>query len=1091
MHAPTLRLFLARELEDSECPGCGQLLGIPPSLIVGFARGPGLAYVGPAMLGTAEQFLRLAESYCLILGATDSLDDLHRKVRERLAPAYETVRTIAALPSRAAVRDLVDLRRAEFATDVFAVAIAEGCPERGAPLLVEAQAHWLFGVAADPGLVSLERSLQTAVWGDTVLPGVPALLAERIGTATGLSTPQAYALDAALATACAATGDPNPRAGEWAAAYVRFRLDASPAERDRYTLAGPRLAGILDATALGAALDGHDDEATIRAVAAEAGLPEAAEPGLRTLRRERYRRSARSEEPAADLATAAPALVRDGDADGARALAERVLADVDDAGTRIDTLIWLGHALLDMLRPAAALRVLGRTPQDWEAAAGTVERIHLRALRAQAAIEAEPGPAGEKQAFDILDSIPALDPELRHAGDLIRFTTQKNHRTISPELAVDLLRPLLADGTDPDQRTLFDYAAALVDCGRPGEALTAIDAACAAGAPATLPRQGLNALRARALATSGQQAAAFHVLDDLLAEETIGARALFDAAATLIALRRDEWPRPVGQPLALLGRLNRAAEDAVREDERAAAIRCWTWMALTEEAFGLGEFAEHHWIQVGKLAQRHGYFYDPAALAWLAMHRFGGGDDDNGRALLYQLPAALAIRFGHVRDLAASVRMADPITEPLDRTAAALLARSEPPLRILQSVADLRRGLLDRAQTLQGRGLPPEVRRMLGENLRYPQLPQPLVDWRERMGQLGAFVLLDDEHLRRIAPANGSVVVVEWVDEDTVLATTVTGSGAVTTRALRPAPADLGPVALRISTRLANWWPTRPGDPLDIPGWADVTDWYLDQVGDAAHVVIIEPRHAPGLPWHMLGEWTTSYVSSWGVLLDLASAPARGPIGALGAVAVPRAHEDTEIVTAFDASMERSRRLADDTGRTLFRLRGTAADRGAVDALMACTDLVKLLCHGYVSRTERDVSLMLAGDGGLPLAHTVATASEAGRRHRFGWRDAQHLDRAPALVLTAACEVGQSHAAPHGERLGLFRALRHAGTRSFVAPRWEALADRVIPIIDDTIALVLSGEHSLAGALATASRRAEAHHPRWVAWTLTLEGDWR
>jgi hypothetical protein len=241
----------------------------------------------------------------------------------------------------------------------------------------------------------------------------------------------------------------------------------------------------------------------------------------------------------------------------------------------------------------------------------------------------------------------------------------------------------------------------------------------------------------------------------------------------------------------------------------------------------------------------------------------------------------------------------------------------------------------------------------------------------------------------------------------------------------------------------------------------------------------------------MLGEWTTSYVSSWAVLLDLASAPPRGPIGALGAVAVPRAHEDVEIIAAFDASVERSRRLAADTDRTLFQLRGPAADREAVDALMACTDLVKLLCHGYVSRTEREVSLMLASDGGLPLAHTVATASEAGRRHRFGWRDAQHLDRAPAVVFTAACEVGRSHDAPLGERLGIFRALRHAGTRSFVAPRWEALADRVIPIIDDTIEFALSGEHSLAGALAMASRRAEAHQPRWVAWTLTLEGDWR
>jgi len=300
-----------------------------------------------------------------------------------------------------------------------------------------------------------------------------------------------------------------------------------------------------------------------------------------------------------------------------------------------------------------------------------------------------------------------------------------------------------------------------------------------------------------------------------------------------------------------------------------------------------------------------------------------------------------------------------------------------------------------------------------------------------------------------------------------------------------------------MSARLANWWPGRPGDPLDVPAWASVERWLTEQIGSLAdgpcHVVIIEPRQALGLPWHTIGggRWTCSYISSWSVLLDLASSPPRPPAASIGTVTVPRVDEDPEIVDAFAASGGRSRALGTTAGLALFQLSGEAANSNAVDALLACSDLAKFLCHGYVSARENEVSLMLAADGGLPLVHVVAAAGEAGRRQRYGWRDMQAIDNAPPVIVTAACEAGQVQDAPLGERLGIFRAMRHAGTRSFIAPRWEALADRVIPIIDDTIELIVSGDHSVAAALTIASQRAEPAHPRWIAWTLALEGDWR
>ena len=1080
MHPPTLRLFLSGALNDSECPGCGRALGVPPSMIVGFARTTGIAYVGPAMIGTIDQLIALAGQYTTVLKATDSLDELHRLVLDRLRPAVATARAINELPS-AAVRDFVMDHRDDVAVDVFAVALADETPGRfGLSLrnLALAQAYHLFLLGSDdrdqPYASTLEQALQRAVFAGTVVPGAREALTALIGKAKGLGGLRAYAVDATLATACVALGEPNPRALPWARHYVGFQLQAMRSDRQfaPFRLAGERLRATLTEAALRTALAERDGEpaATIRAIAAEAGLPEAAD--LRV----------REHEP-----TPASRLVQESDAAGALRLYEQVDLAPE---ARADALIRLGQCLLDMLRPATAFRALGRSAPPWEADAGPVRRIHLHCLRAQAAFEADPSSAGERPIADALDAVRSLDPDRAHADEIMRFAAQRNNRAIGPEIVVETLRPIVERGEDLDPRTLLDFATALADAGDPAESLRWLDAAP--------PTQQSVALRARVLATSGRQAKAFHLLSDLGAEPAIGTRALFDLAAVLIALRQDDWPRPPGQPLVVLGLLNRAAEAAQEHGEWASAIRCWKWMGLLEEAFGLGEFAEYHWIQVGKTAQEHDFFADPEASAWLAMHRFAHGDDANGRALVNSLPLALAIRLGQVRDLAIGIRLADPITEPLDRAVAGLCARDDPPWRTVQVVADLRRGLIERAQTLHGRGLPPATRQLLNQHLNYAVLPPALAEWSARLGRIGEFVLLEDATLGCLAPATGVVVVVEWIEHpDGVvpLRTTITSSGRVTTTRLAPPEVDLPRLAGRISSRLANWWPGRAGDPLEVPDWAVVRSWFADRIGaaldgGAGHVVIIEPRRAPGLPWHVVGagRWTCSYISSWSVLLDLASAAPRAPAESIGTVAVPRAHEDPEIIAAFAASGERSRQL---TGYALVQLDGPAADRTAVNALMTRVDLAKLLCHGYVSGGESDVSLMLASDGGLPLVHVVAAASDAGRRHRYGWRDLQHLDKAPAVVCTAACDAGQSHDAPLGERLGIFRALRHAGTRSFVAPRWEALAARVIPIIDDTIELSASGERSLAEALAIASRRAEADSPPWIAWTLALEGDWR
>jgi hypothetical protein len=69
--------------------------------------------------------------------------------------------------------------------------------------------------------------------------------------------------------------------------------------------------------------------------------------------------------------------------------------------------------------------------------------------------------------------------------------------------------------------------------------------------------------------------------------------------------------------------------------------------------------------------------------------------------------------------------------------------------------------------------------------------------------------------------------------------------------------------------------------------------------------------------------------------------------------------------------------------------------------------------------------------------------------HRFGGRDAANVPRTPQVVFSAACSSGLSHIAGVGERLGLMAGPRGGGTRALVAPRWDIVAEDVLPILDD------------------------------------------
>jgi hypothetical protein len=151
--------------------------------------------------------------------------------------------------------------------------------------------------------------------------------------------------------------------------------------------------------------------------------------------------------------------------------------------------------------------------------------------------------------------------------------------------------------------------------------------------------------------------------------------------------------------------------------------------------------------------------------------------------------------------------------------------------------------------------------------------------------------------------------------------------------------------------------------------------------------------------------------------------------------------------------------------------------------------VVKVLAHGFVSGADDEVALMLAHDGVLPLGNSVAAGSAVGRRHRLSWRECQGLPRTPELVFSGACSSGATYIRGLGERLGLFGALRNGGTRAVIAPRWKINASAVLPVLDDALDRFLESGDTLGLALHKAC--AASGLPRWQAWALALEGDWR
>jgi hypothetical protein len=494
--------------------------------------------------------------------------------------------------------------------------------------------------------------------------------------------------------------------------------------------------------------------------------------------------------------------------------------------------------------------------------------------------------------------------------------------------------------------------------------------------------------------------------------------------------------------------------------------------AFLSEGAGLPQ-AEKAWEAVYARAeeyeQQHG-FYELLALARISYQK---SDVSRGRSLLAQLPLSTAASLGGVQDITEALRGSENLGRGLGEVATAILKQHES-FADIRLIAEMKRDTLARAANLRRRGL--------GEKL--------MEEFRDG---------ISDSLVERLAPKAGRVGVMEWLETGNsigMFVTLIDADRTVRSHWLRLPQIDLGEATRKLKRRLGNWTLRRTGDPFEIDEWKSIREWLkasLDPwLREGDHVVVIETADYAGFPWHVAAapQWSCSYASGWTALLA-SEGMEKGPKDSLGVILVPRARDTTEVRSAMENSADRTQAFAGRTGRRFLKESGGEADRKKIEGVFENSQAAKLLCHGYVNPQDHEVALMVAAGGDLPTATEVAEESPSGDQHRFSWRDAAQLRKAPRVVFSAACSSGVSYMAGVGERLGLLAGLRGAGTRALVAPQWDIVPQIVLPILDDALESYYQEELTLAQAVHAACKRAEKAAPRWLAWSLATEGDWR
>jgi tetratricopeptide (TPR) repeat protein len=912
-----------------------------------------------------------------------------------------------------------------------------------------------------------------------------------------LSPRDGYVLDAIHASGCAAAGVPNVRVGAWAQRFLAFELaqaqDPEEPRLARLRLRPERARATLTFEALWDAVAGviSADASTIdrlSEICTSAGFESMVPELFRTMRLpidehtplEQLLASVAIFHDRAGSATIFTAAVRRvaltlvvlGRADDVTPIVDRAL-ELGDGSTELRgaLLAVLGAAMKQARRPRDLLDRLGEQPADWELELSADRRAALWTERSNALRLL----GRSREALAIAEEVHGFveDEDDRRVAELNLAILLRE--TGEPDRAVVLLEQLLPSCSAGERLGVLESLATTYNfLGRTDDMRRALtEALAASGGPWAGEAPRLRAVLAALDAAQGDANAALAQLDELRDQPQHAQVLVNEASAYAILLKRGVEVDPA-RVERVIGDLRERHDESDAAGDRLLKLLILQALGVLLDACD-DPGAEHCWRQRVELREQDSGSADPLDLVSLARLRWLAGDRAEARRLLFRVPRALAHELGGSTDVSATFDATAELGHRLYELTAVVLDSAAFVPADVRLLSELQRDGAGRARLLREAldgAVPPAAQLERG---------------------------LDDDVLARLAPERGTLHVIEWLRTSLAvygLVTRVDAHGRVESRWLTSPRVPVSRAARDLRARLGGWRLGREGDPLEFEPWQALEEWLRTELGDAQaddHVVFIDHADHAGLPWHAIVgvPWTTSYAPSWSALLTLIEASPTERPRRLGVLSVPARGDRAGLMRAFERSLARSDAQAARHGLRLETAVGVQADRGALVQLLNGCELVKLQCHGFVAADDHELALMLADDGDLPLQHTVAAAASGEAGHRYSWRDAQQLDAAPAHVFSAACSTGASLIGGLGERCGMYGALRLRGTRAVVAPAWDGVPDDVLTVLDDTIERHLSGAGSLAGCVKAASEAAHRRLPRWRAWMLALEGDWR
>lgn len=1126
-HASRLQLLLQKEFDSYCCRLCNRALAFEPTVLILLSDPAEILFHPGERFALAPVELRQGFSSQLdatgaVVHTFGSLDELRRAYATRAGAMIARLLTASADAAKDNCQALFAGSWRQFSADFSAAACValsatwpglELVPQAGATPRKAASAIAAFFVMVWMALCSswsgeraqeqtLEEALERHLVPEAILELTADAFLKMAEKLEGLSFSTRFCVEAVRASILAFRNRENPRVAEWASLFVERALmrrqagAAAPpflvalelaAERTRATLP---FAILLNACAQQLAKHGPAAFVALAELGDKVGYPDLDVHLFGSL-------SVQSGEGQPPNLEQALQIIADSPVHGtghdlfllisrylsllfsndwspellcqATAAVPKLLGDVPEG--RAAAQVTLGMKLNERGLPTLTLTQLGEESQAWEEELSVLSRAAMNTERSNALRL-----CGQRdKALRITEETLA---ELAAAGEVLPPSLQRNQAILyresgQHERALELFHRLLPSSDGELRLSLLNSIAAThASLGRCAQAIPHLELAVAmAEGSLRVHRPRLVASLATCLSVTGQSERALHHLRSLTAEPLDRPEELVPYAGAWVNLMQrpgvldDADRQGIADLFDRLIKMDRVTLDSGDIHNYLNLKRLLA--SIGELLFSRGKERTALWNLLDQAARRFEGVPDPLAL--LALARGCLEDDERDAALAYlrEVPSAVAARYGGSGDLSLKLEVLSSMHRHFRQLAGQFSELGA--WQDLRLLAELNRDMLSRI----------------------PVLPN-----REYSGMLSGFVEPTNEAIARL---RGPAAVFEWTDGPEGLlglVTLIRAEGLFLFEMGLP-KVDLEQLAARINQRLSAWHPGRKGDPFDLEDWRRFELWLNEALTgwlpDGGQLVVIEHAELAGLHWHVAAapRWRTCYVPSWSFLLTAEEAASPLEQDVLGIAVVPRFGESDEVAQALSESVASTERFAARSLLRLERAEHAHCDREVLKTLLGRTTVAKVLCHGFVAPNEQEVAFMVAHAGTLPLADSVAANTALGREHRFGWRECQHLTAAPQVVYSAACSSGRVHIVGLGERVGLWTCLRQAGTRSFIAPRWDIMPTAVLPILDEALERFVSGRSPLGEALHEACVEASRRHPRWLAWALSLEGQWK